>query len=58
MRRQRNFSTWLRRRFAVYGVCRPERLRPTPVAVWSELALAYRSTLARQPAVLLQTLTF
>ena len=29
-------------------------LRPTPVAVWSELALEYRSTLARQPAVLLR----
>eukprot|EP00908_Phaeocystis_cordata_P003052 Transcript_13303.p1 GENE.Transcript_13303~~Transcript_13303.p1 ORF type:complete len:299 (-),score=85.51 Transcript_13303:54-950(-) len=54
VRAKLNFSAWLRRPFAVYGMCRPERLRPTPVAVWSELALEYRSTLARQPAVLLR----
>ena len=50
---KQNFSAWLRRPFATYGMCRPERLRPTPVAVWSEVALSYRR-LAWQPAVLLR----
>ena len=53
---KQNFSAWLRRPFATYGMCRPERLRPTPVAVWNEVALSYQSLfrLAWQPAVLLR----
>ena len=50
---EHNFSTWLRRPFAVYGMCKPGRMRSTPMAVWNEIALAYRS-LKWQPAVLLR----
>ena len=48
-----NFSTWLRQPFGVFGMCKPGRMRPTPMAVWNEVALAYRR-LTWRPAVLLR----
>ena len=50
---ERNFSRWVRRPFATYGLCKPERVRPTPVQVWDELSIAFR-TLSWRPAVLVR----
>jgi len=36
----RSFSAFLRQPFAAYGMCRPFRVRETPVDVWSEYSLA------------------
>lgn len=49
-----NFSLWLRRPAATYGACRPWRLRPTPMAVWVELARAYHQVRKWAPSVLLR----
>ena len=36
----RNFSVFLRERFAAFGMCKAWRVRATPMAVWSEWHLA------------------
>ena len=50
---ERNFSAFLRRPFATFGACKPWRVRPTPMAVWNELARAARQ-LDWCPAVVLR----
>ena len=44
---QHNFSAWLRSSWTTYGMCKPWRVRATPVAVWSEHALSYVRWAAR-----------
>ena len=48
VRVNKNFSGWVRRPFATYGMCKPERVRPTPMHVWNELSVAYQTLTWRQ----------